>query len=136
MGLGELAERFPHTLSRGQQTRVGLGRGLAHDGEVLLLDEPFVNLDAISRGRLYGEFETYWQLDPHTSVVVTHDVDEAVGLADRVSVMRSGPGPILETVEVDAGRPRSELSPGHAGIRAAIARVWTLLEHAAPKGRQ
>jgi len=130
VGLGDMAERFPRTLSRGQQTRVGLGRGLAHDAEVLLLDEPFVNLDAISRRRLYDEFETYWQLDPHTTVLVTHDVEEAVNLADRVSVMRSGPGPVLETVEVDAARPRSDLPPGHAGIRAAIARVWGLLEHA------
>jgi ABC-type nitrate/sulfonate/bicarbonate transport system ATPase subunit len=130
VGLGEMAERHPLTLSRGQQTRVGLGRGLAHDAEVLLLDEPFVNLDAVSRRRLYDEFETYWQLDPHTTVLVTHDVEEAVNLADRVSVMRSGPGPIIETVEVDATRPRSDLPPGHAGIRAAIGRVWSLLEDA------
>jgi sulfonate transport system ATP-binding protein len=130
VGLGEMAERFPLTLSRGQQTRVGLGRGLAHDAEVLLLDEPFVNLDTLSRRRLYDEFETYWQLDPHTTVLVTHDVEEAVNLADRVSVMRSGPGPIIETVEVDASRPRSDLPPSHAGIRAAIGRVWSLLENA------
>lgn len=130
VGLGEMAGRYPLTLSRGQQTRVGLGRGLAHDAEVLLLDEPFVNLDAISRRRLYGEFETYWQLDPHTTVLVTHDVEEAVNLADRVSVMRSGPGPIIETVEVDATRPRSDLAPGHAGIRSAVGRVWSLLENA------
>lgn len=129
VGLGEMAARFPLTLSRGQQTRVGLGRGLAHDAEVLLLDEPFVNLDAISRRRLYDEFETYWHLDPHTTLLVTHDVEEAVHLADRVSVMRARPGPLLETVEVDAGRPRSDVPPGHAGIRSAIARVWTLLEN-------
>jgi NitT/TauT family transport system ATP-binding protein len=128
VGLEEMAERYPHTLSRGQQTRVGLGRGLAHDAEILLLDEPFVNLDANSRRRLYGEFETYWQLDPHTTILVTHDVEEAVNLADRVSVMRPGPGPIIETVEVDASRPRADLSQGHAGIRAAIGRIWSLLE--------
>ena len=128
VGLGEMAGRYPLTLSRGQQTRVGLGRGLAHDAEILLLDEPFVNLDANSRRRLYGEFETYWQLDPHTTILVTHDVEEAVNLADRVSVMRPGPGPIIETVEVDASRPRADLSPGHAGIRAAIGRIWSLLE--------
>ena len=130
VGLGDMAERYPLTLSRGQQTRVGLGRGLAHDAEVLLLDEPFVNLDAISRRRLYDEFETYWQLDPHTTILVTHDVAEAVNLADRVSVMRPGPGPIIETVEVDAPRPRSDLRPGHAGIRAAVGRIWSLLENA------
>ena len=128
VGVADLADRYPRTLSRGQQTRVGLGRGLAHDAEVLLLDEPFVNLDALSRRRLYGEFETYWQIDPHTSVFVTHDVDEAVFLADRVSVLPAGPGPLLGTVEVDAGRPRSDLLPGNAGVRAATASVWALLE--------
>ncbi|MGH8927975.1 MAG: ABC transporter ATP-binding protein [Acidimicrobiia bacterium] len=130
VGLAEMAHRYPATLSRGQQTRVGLGRGLAHDAEVLLLDEPFVNLDAISRRRLYEEFETYWQLDPHTTVLVTHDIEEAVKLADRVSVMRASPGPLLETVEIEAERPRAELPPGHAGIRSAIGRIWTLLEAA------
>jgi ABC-type nitrate/sulfonate/bicarbonate transport system ATPase subunit len=128
VGLGELRERLPPTLSRGQQTRAGLGRGLAHDAEVLLLDEPFVNLDAIARRRLYQEFETYWQLDPHTTVLVTHDVEEAVNLADRVSVMSAHPGPLVETVEVDAPRPRAGLDPAHPGLRAALDRVWGLLE--------
>ena len=128
VGLGEMADRLPPTLSRGQQTRAGLGRGLAHDAEVLLLDEPFVNLDALSRRELYQQFETYWQLDPHTTVLVTHDVEEAVNLADRVSVMAPSPGPLLETVEVDAPRPRSEVPPSHPGLRAAMSRVWRLLE--------
>jgi ABC-type nitrate/sulfonate/bicarbonate transport system ATPase subunit len=127
VGLGALRRRLPPTLSRGQQTRVGLGRGLAHDAEVLLLDEPFVNLDAISRRNLYQEFETYWQLDPHTTVLVTHDVEEAVNLADRVSVMARSPGPLLETIEVDAGRPRAELPPDHPGLRSALDRIWALL---------
>jgi ABC-type nitrate/sulfonate/bicarbonate transport system ATPase subunit len=128
VGLAQFRDRLPPTLSRGQQTRVGLGRGLAHDAEVLLLDEPFVNLDAIARRRLYQEFETYWQLDPHTTVLVTHDVEEAVNLADRVSVMSAHPGPLVETVEVAAPRPRAGLDPAQPGLRAALARIWSLLE--------
>ncbi len=128
VGLGSLAHRLPPTLSRGQQTRVGLGRGLAHDAEVLLLDEPFVNLDAISRRHLHLEFETYWQLDPHTTVLVTHDVEEAVKLADRVSVMSRRAGPLLGTVEVVVPRPRADVPLDHPGLLSAIARVWALLE--------
>lgn len=128
VGLDEVRERHPDTLSYGQKTRAGLGRGLAHDADVMLLDEPFAHLDAISRRVLHEELETFWQLSPRTTVLVTHDIEEAVTLADRVSVMRAQPGPLAETVEVDAPRPRMEVSPAHAGIRAAIAGVWGALE--------
>jgi NitT/TauT family transport system ATP-binding protein len=130
VGLGLLKRRLPHTLSLGQQTKAALGRGLAHDAEVLLLDEPFVHLDAISRRRFHEEFETYWHLDPHTTIFVTHDVEEAVMLSDRVSVMRGGPGPLIDTVEVDTERPRSDISPADSGLRSAIASVWRALESA------
>lgn len=128
VGLDEVRKRRPHTLSHGQRSRAGLGRGLAYDADVMLLDEPFAHLDALSRQRLYDEFETFWQISPRTTVLVTHDVEEAVGLADRVSVMGRHPGPLVETVEVDAGRPRQDLSPAHPGIRAAIGAVWRALE--------
>lgn len=128
VGLGEQRHRRPHTLSLGQQSRAGLGRGLAYDADVMLLDEPFAHLDALSRRRLYEEVETFWQLSPRTALLVTHDVEEAVFLSDRVSVMADGPGPLVETIEVDAGRPRQELSPAHPGLRAAIAAVWQALE--------
>jgi ABC-type nitrate/sulfonate/bicarbonate transport system ATPase subunit len=128
VGLDAVKDRPPHELSLGQQTIAGLGRGLAHDAEVLLLDEPFAHLDAITRRRFYEEFETHWQIDPRTVVLVTHDVDEAVTLSDRVSVMGRGPGPLIATVEVDADRPRVGISPAHPGIRAATAWVWDALE--------
>lgn len=130
MKLEGVKGRRPEDLSLGQQTMAGMGRGLAHDAEVLLLDEPFVHLDAISRRRLQEEFETRWQLDPRTIVLVTHDVDEAVLLSDRVSVMRSGPGPLVETITVDAGRPRVGMSPAHPGLRAAVGWVWDALDRA------
>jgi ABC-type nitrate/sulfonate/bicarbonate transport system ATPase subunit len=128
VGLDAVKDRAPHELSLGQQTIAGLGRGLAHDAEVLLLDEPFAHLDAITRRRFYEEFETHWQIDPRTVVLVTHDVDEAVTLSDRVSVMGRGPGPLIANVEVDADRPRVGISPAHPGIRAATAWVWDALE--------
>jgi ABC-type nitrate/sulfonate/bicarbonate transport system ATPase subunit len=128
MGLGRVRNQRPDTLSLGQQTMAGLGRGIAHDAEVLLLDEPFAHLDALSRRRLHEEFETHWQLDPRTILLVTHDVDEAITLADRVSVMRRHPGPLVETIVVDAERPRVGISPAHPGIRSATTRVWDALE--------
>lgn len=130
VGLGALRHRLPNALSRGQQTKAALGRGLAHDADVLLLDEPFVHLAALSRRRFHEEFETYWQLDPPTTIFVTHDVEEAVMLSDRVSVMSGGPGPLIDTIGVDAERPRSTVSPAHPGLRSAITSVWRALESA------
>ena len=128
MGLGRVRAQRPDTLSLGQQTMAGLGRGIAHDAEVLLLDEPFTHLDALNRRKLHEEFETHWQLDPRTILLVTHDVDEAITLADRVSVMRRGPGPLVDTIEVDAARPRVGISPVHPGLRSATTWVWDALE--------
>jgi len=128
VGLDAVKDRAPQELSLGQQTIAGLGRGLAHDAEILLLDEPFAHLDALTRRRFYEEFETRWQVDPRTVVLVTHDVDEAVTLADRVSVMGRGPGPLIDTIEVDADRPRVGISPAHPGIRSATNWVWEALE--------
>lgn len=128
MGLSRFRAQRPDTLSQGQQTMAGLGRGIAHDSEVLLLDEPFAHLDALNRRKLHEEFETHWQMDPRTILLVTHDVDEAIMLADRVSVMSNGPGPLIDTIEVDAERPRVGISPAHPGLRSATARVWEALE--------
>ena len=128
MGLGRVRAQKPDTLSLGQQTMAGLGRGIAHDAEVLLLDEPFTHLDALNRRKLHEEFETHWQLDPRTILLVTHDVDEAITLADRVSVMRGGPGPLVATIEVDAGRPRVGISPADPSLRSATTWVWDALE--------
>jgi ABC-type nitrate/sulfonate/bicarbonate transport system ATPase subunit len=128
VGLGELINRLPGTLSRGQQSRAGLGRAFAHDADVLLLDEPFTHLDRISRSKLHNEIEAFWLADPRTMILVTHDIEEAVMLSDRVSVMSPGPGTVVTTIEVDAGRPRADVPPTDPGIRAAIAATWDALE--------
>ncbi len=127
VGLGELIHRLPGTLSRGQQSRAGLGRAFAHDADVLLLDEPFTHLDRISRSRLHDEIEAFWLADRRTMILVTHDIEEAVTLSDRVTVM-SGDGTIDATIDVDAGRPRADIPPTDPGIRAAIASTWDALE--------
>jgi ABC-type nitrate/sulfonate/bicarbonate transport system ATPase subunit len=96
----------------------------------MLLDEPYTHLDAPAARRLREEFETHWQLDPRTYLLVTHDIDEAVLLADRVSVMSRAPAHIMETVEVDVGRPRTVHALTTPGARAAIARIWDVLDRA------
>ena len=108
----------------------GLGRGLAHDADVILLDEPFAHLDALNRNRLREEFETHWQLDRRTVVLVTHDVEEAIYMSDRVSVMSGSPGPLVATVDVDVGRPRQDVPLNDSGLLAATAAVWEALEQA------
>jgi len=128
VGLDRLKGQKPENLSLGQQTMAGLGRGIAHDAEVLLLDEPFAHLDALNRRRLQEEFETHWQLDPRTIVMVTHDVDEAVRIADRVSVMGAGPGPLVETIDVNATRPRLALTEDDPNLHQARGLVWAALE--------
>lgn len=130
VGLAGLTNRMPGTLSRGQQSRAGLGRALAHDADVLLMDEPFAHLDQPARRRIYTEIEAYWQATPRTIVLVTHDIEEAVLLSDRVSIMGSDPARILETIEVDAGRPRTSESLLEPGIRSATSRAWEALENA------
>lgn len=128
VGLARARNAKPASLSLGQQTMAGLGRGLAHDAEVVLLDEPFAHIDAVQRRRMRDELETAWQLDPVTVIIVTHDVEEAVSMADRVSIMASRPGPLVADVDVPVPRPRSQIALDHPGFRAATASVWNALE--------
>lgn len=130
VGLARLEHRRADTLSHGQQARASIGRALAYDADVMLLDEPFAHLDAIATDRLLTEFETHWQLEPRTYVVVTHDIDEAVRMADTVSVMSAAPGTITDTITIDLPRPRSRLDVTLPGYRSAIGRIWEALERA------
>jgi NitT/TauT family transport system ATP-binding protein len=131
VGLGKVLDRLPGTLSQGMQTRAGLARAFAYDADVMLLDEPFVHLDALTKRRLWEELETSWQLDPRTYVLVTHDIEEAVLLSDRVSVLAGVPARVAETLDLGIPRPRSTELTTTAGFRSAIASVWDALERAA-----
>ena len=127
VGLSRFRRSTPDQLSRGMQTKAAMGRALAHDASVLLLDEPFAHLDALSRLKMQEDLETHWHLDPRTLILVTHDVEEAVQLADRISVMSPAPGRIVGTVDVDMPRPRTQSARHHPGFRAAVGHVWDLL---------
>lgn len=109
VGLEGRAESYPHEMSGGMQQRVNLARALAVDPEILLLDEPFAALDAQTREEMQDELLRIWQETKKTSILVTHQIDEALLLADRVVVMSRGPrSRIREVIEVDFPRPRTD----------------------------
>lgn len=107
VGLVRFAGSYPHTLSGGMQQRVAIARALANRPSVLLMDEPFGALDAQTRAVMQESLLALWTQVGTTIVFVTHDIDEAIFLADRVLVMSAGPGRILRDLRVDLPRPRS-----------------------------
>ncbi len=106
VGLAHLAGRWPHQLSGGQRQRVALARALAVEPEVLLMDEPFSALDAITRENLQDELVRIWRETGKTILFVTHDIEEATYLADRVVVLAGSPGRVVADQIIDAARPR------------------------------
>lgn len=123
VGLSGKESHYPAELSLGQQQRVGLARAFALRAPLLLMDEPFAALDAQTRLRMQRLLLEIWEKDQPTVAFVTHDIDEAILLGDRVVVLRSGPASICGDFPVGAPRPRkfSDLaSPGLAGLRQKI----------------
>jgi NitT/TauT family transport system ATP-binding protein len=110
LGLGEHAEKFPAQLSGGMQQRVQIARCLAQEPRMLLMDEPFGALDAITRQTLQDEFARLAKEEHRTVLFVTHDLEEAIYLGDRVIALAANPGRVVEILDVDLPRPRDQLA--------------------------
>jgi NitT/TauT family transport system ATP-binding protein len=120
IGLAAFADAYPHQLSGGMKQRVAIARVLANDARVVLMDEPFGALDAMTRERLQDELLGLWARTGLTIVFVTHAIEEAIFLADRVVVMSPGPGRIVRDVHVDLPRPRDVSSPEFNELRREL----------------
>lgn len=124
IGLEGFENRYPHELSGGMQQRVGVARVLANKPDLMLMDEPFASVDAQTRMTLQEELTRIWEARQPTILFVTHDVEEAVFLANRVVVLTPRPGRVRETVPVDLPRPRiwQHLieDPGYKGLVARV----------------
>jgi len=128
VGLADFADRYPHELSGGMKQRVAIARSLAYDPEVLLMDEPFAALDAQTRENLQAELVRIWETSGKTIIFITHGIDEAVYLGQRVAVMTSRPGRIKQVIDIPLGRRSKEEdlrgSPEFAKLRHEI---WSQL---------
>jgi NitT/TauT family transport system ATP-binding protein len=120
VGLVDFAGNYPYELSGGMRQRVAVARALAIDPQILLMDEPFGALDAQTRNMLQRELLEIWEKTRKTVLFVTHSVDEAVFLSDRVVVLTSRPGAIREVVPIDLPRPRERTGAEFASIRRYV----------------
>jgi NitT/TauT family transport system ATP-binding protein len=120
VGLSSFRDAYPFELSGGMRQRVAIARALANDPEVLLMDEPFGALDAQTRNMMQRELLEIWEKTRKTVIFVTHSVDEAVYLADRIVMLSSRPGRVCEVIPVNLPRPRERTAPEFAGVRRYI----------------
>ena len=133
VGLAAFADSYPHELSVGMRQRVGIARAFVSGRPILLMDEPFGSLDSQTKVVLQEELLRLWRDDRKVVVFVTHDIEEAVRLGDRVLVMSGRPGTIREQIVVPHARPRS-LGRRPAGVGDIADRIWTLLEEEVRSG--
>jgi len=120
VGLAGYGPRWPRELSGGQAQRVSIVRALVTRPKVLLMDEPFSALDALTRATLQDHLLALWEASQPTLVLVTHDVEEAAALADRAVVMQPRPGRVFADIPIPLPRPRDRLSPGFVEAKRAV----------------
>src|SRR3984957_2436701 len=120
VGLGGFEKAYPAELSGGMKQRLEVARALAVNPDMLLLDEPFGALDSITRMIMRGELLRIWEAERNTIIFVTHDIDEAVQLADRVAVMSGRPAKIQQIVDIDIPHPRDLSAPRYLELRNGI----------------
>ncbi len=129
VGLGDFADALPKTLSGGMKQRCAIARAYAVDPSVLLMDEPFGALDALTRVQMQDQLLETWSRERRTVMFITHDVDEAVYLANRVIVMAARPGRLKEIITVDLPYPRTEEIRLSSEFTAIRNRVWHAVYH-------
>ena len=136
-GLTRFAHHYPHQLSGGMRQRVSIARAFANDPEVLLMDEPFSALDEQNRTILQQELLRIWEVDKKTVVFITHSVDEAVTLADKIMVMTASPGHTKTIIDVPLERPRHVLELRHDPRYGEIVYgIWEQLKDEVDRARR
>ncbi len=128
VGLDGFAEAYPYQLSGGMQQRVNLARALAVDPEILLMDEPFAALDAQTRELMQAELLGVWQRTRKTVLFVTHQIDEAIYLSDRVIVFSGRPGRVADIIVPNLSRPRDLKIKHTPEFLACVDRIWSLIQ--------
>lgn len=127
VGLEKFADAYPHQLSGGMRQRVAIARALVNQPRILLMDEPFGALDAMTRAKMQAHLLDIWRNIDITVLFITHDLDEAIFLADRILVLKAHPGEVQEVIEVPVQRPRSAASFSSPEFRATKARLEELI---------
>jgi len=136
VGLSDYKKHHPNQLSGGMQQRIAIARALAVDPEILFMDEPFGALDAMTRMIMQDEIERIWQEKKKTIIFVTHDIEEAVFLADKIVVMTAGPGKVKKIIDVPLARKRDRTDPDFLAIRDKVFREFDLKSIAKTNYRQ
>lgn len=128
VGLSSFANRYPHQLSGGMKQRVAIARVLAYQPDIMLMDEPFAALDAQTRETLQLELIRIWEADKKTIVFITHSIDEAILLSDRIAVMTARPGKVKEVIDVPLPRPRTEEIRNSSEFAHIRQYAWSLIK--------